>query len=116
MSNFLKEHIFGVFITSVAASLLAAWLLQVFPFYNSEKEEVSGVIVLNNFGEYTEKYGVRFDSAPKLGFFNEYGAVYTGGAIEVLQHENDGFKYKIDHGFHVGRTVTWVATGTVKDN
>ena len=77
---------------------------------------ISGVIVLNNFGEYSEKYGVYFNSPPKLDFLNQYGTVYTGGAIEVLLHENNGFKYKVDHSFSVGEKVTWVATGSVKNN
>ncbi len=116
LGNFLKDHILGIFMTSVVAGLASTWIFQVFPFSGSKKEVVSGVVVLNNFGKYMEKYGVRFESPPKLGFFNKYGSVYTGGAIDVMHHENDGFTYEIARGFSVGEQVTWMATGTVKKN
>ncbi|MEP1216690.1 MAG: hypothetical protein ABJM11_16670 [Marinobacter sp.] len=116
VNNFLKDHILGVFLTSVAAGLLSTWLFQVFPFANDEREVVKGEIVLTHFGEYTEKYGVRFDSPPKLQFLNEYGSTYSGGAVDVLEHGNDGFVYKLARGFAVGEQLTWVATGTLEEN
>jgi len=116
VSKFLKDHILGVFLISVMAGLLSTWLFQAFPFSSNEKEVVKGEIVLTHFGEHTEKYGVRFDSPPKLQFLNEYGSTYSGGAIDVLEHGNDGFVYKLARGFFVGEKLTWVATGTLEKN